>query len=92
MRRPKTTAGPVCLWLLRLLLGVGACFDIVGISEMLLHVDHMRCMVGDPTWIERGKRVACVSLPTHHRSPIAPPPTQTPNSNLNIERRHHCRC
>jgi hypothetical protein len=29
MRPPKTTAGPVCLWLPRLLLGVGACFDFV---------------------------------------------------------------
>jgi hypothetical protein len=35
MRSPKTTAGPVCLWLPRLLLGVGACFDFVGASERL---------------------------------------------------------
>jgi hypothetical protein len=35
MRSPKTTAGPVCLWLTRLLPGVGACFDFVGDSEML---------------------------------------------------------
>jgi hypothetical protein len=35
MRSPKTMAGPVCLWLSRLLPGVGACFDIVGASERL---------------------------------------------------------
>jgi hypothetical protein len=35
MRSPKTTAGPVCLWLSRLLSGVGACFDFVGASEWL---------------------------------------------------------
>jgi hypothetical protein len=35
MRSPKTTAGPVCLWLPRLLPGVGACFDFVGVSERL---------------------------------------------------------
>jgi hypothetical protein len=35
MRPPKTTAGPVCLWLPRLLLGVGACFDFMGASERL---------------------------------------------------------
>jgi hypothetical protein len=29
------TTGPVCLWLPRLLLGVGACFGLVGTSEML---------------------------------------------------------
>jgi hypothetical protein len=33
MRSPKMTAGPVCLWLPRLLPGVGACFDFVGASE-----------------------------------------------------------
>jgi hypothetical protein len=33
MRSPKTTAGPVCLWLPRLLPGVGACFNFVGASE-----------------------------------------------------------
>jgi hypothetical protein len=32
---PKTTTGPVCLWLPRLLSGVGACFDLVGASERL---------------------------------------------------------
>jgi hypothetical protein len=35
MRSPKTTVGPVCLWLPRLPPGVGACFDIVGASERL---------------------------------------------------------
>jgi hypothetical protein len=35
MRPPKMTAGPVCLWLSRLLSGVGACFDFVGASERL---------------------------------------------------------
>jgi hypothetical protein len=33
MRSPKTTAGPVYLWLPRLLLGVGACFDFMGANE-----------------------------------------------------------
>jgi hypothetical protein len=35
MRPPKTTAGPVCIWLPRLSPGVGACFDFVGVSERL---------------------------------------------------------
>jgi hypothetical protein len=35
MRPPKMTAGSVCLWLPRLLPGVGACFDFVGASERL---------------------------------------------------------
>jgi hypothetical protein len=35
MRPPKTTAGSVCLWLSRLLPGVGAYFDFVGASERL---------------------------------------------------------
>jgi hypothetical protein len=35
LRPPKTTAGPVYLWLPRLLPGVGACFDLVGASERL---------------------------------------------------------
>jgi hypothetical protein len=38
MRSPKMTAGPVCLWLPRLLLGVGACFNFVGASERLSHM------------------------------------------------------
>jgi hypothetical protein len=35
MRPTKTTAGSVCLWLSRLLPGVGAYFDFVGASEIL---------------------------------------------------------
>jgi hypothetical protein len=35
MRPPKTTVGSVCLWLSRLLPGVGACFDFLGASERL---------------------------------------------------------
>jgi hypothetical protein len=35
MRPPKTTAGPVCLWLSRLLSGAGACFNFVGANERL---------------------------------------------------------
>jgi hypothetical protein len=35
MRPLKTTAGPVCLWLSKLLSGVGVCFDFVGASEWL---------------------------------------------------------
>jgi hypothetical protein len=38
MRPPKTTAGSVCLWLLRLLPDVGACFNFVGASERLAHI------------------------------------------------------
>jgi hypothetical protein len=35
MKTPKTTAGSVCLWLSRLLSGVGVCFDFVGVNERL---------------------------------------------------------
>jgi hypothetical protein len=35
MRPPKTMVGSVYLWLLRLLSGVGACFNFVGASERL---------------------------------------------------------
>jgi hypothetical protein len=42
MRPPKTTTGPVCLWLPRLLPGVGACFDFVGASEMLSRTETAR--------------------------------------------------
>jgi hypothetical protein len=35
MRSPKTTAGPLYLWLPRLHLDVGACFDFMGASERL---------------------------------------------------------
>jgi hypothetical protein len=38
----KTTAGPVCLWLLILLPGVGACFDFMGASEKLSHTGTAR--------------------------------------------------
>jgi hypothetical protein len=31
---PKAMAGPICLWLSRLLLGVGACFNFMGPHEM----------------------------------------------------------
>jgi hypothetical protein len=48
MRSPKTTAGLVCLWLLRLLPGVGASFDFVGASERLSRMEttHRKCMLG----------------------------------------------
>jgi hypothetical protein len=42
MREPKTTTGQVCLWLLRLFLGVGACFDFVGASERLSRMGTVR--------------------------------------------------
>jgi hypothetical protein len=42
MRSPKTMAGPVYLWLPRLLSGVGACFDFVGASERLSHTGTTR--------------------------------------------------
>jgi hypothetical protein len=42
MRPPKTTAGPVYLWLSRLFLGVGGCFDLVGASERLSHTGTAR--------------------------------------------------
>jgi hypothetical protein len=35
MRSPKTTVGPVYLWLSRLLSGVGICFDFVVAIERL---------------------------------------------------------
>jgi hypothetical protein len=35
MRPPKMMAGSVCLWLPKLLPGVGACFNFVGASERL---------------------------------------------------------
>jgi hypothetical protein len=51
MRPPKTTAGPVCLWLPRLLLGVGACFDFIGASERLSRTGtaHGKAYAG-PAW------------------------------------------
>jgi hypothetical protein len=42
MRPPKTTAGPVRLWLPRLLPGVGACFDFMGASERLSRIGTAR--------------------------------------------------
>jgi hypothetical protein len=42
MRSPKTTAGPICLWLPRLLSGVGACFNLVGASERLSRTETAR--------------------------------------------------
>jgi hypothetical protein len=36
------TAGPVCLWLLRLLSGVGVCFDFLGASERLSRMGTVR--------------------------------------------------
>jgi hypothetical protein len=35
MRPTNMTAGSVCLWLPRLLPGLGACFDFMGASERL---------------------------------------------------------
>jgi hypothetical protein len=61
MKPPKTTARPVCLWLSRLLLGVGGCFDFMGTSEWLSYVDHVRCMVWDHMQIKRGGHMACCS-------------------------------
>jgi hypothetical protein len=48
MRSPKMTAGPVYLWLPRLLPGVGACFNFVGASERLSHIGTARrkCTLG----------------------------------------------
>jgi hypothetical protein len=42
MRSPKTTARPVCLWLLGLPPGVGACFDFVGANERLSRTGTVR--------------------------------------------------
>jgi hypothetical protein len=42
MRPPKTMAGPVYLWLPRVLPGVGDCFDFVGASERLSHTGAAR--------------------------------------------------
>jgi hypothetical protein len=61
MRPPKTTAGPVCLWLSRLLPSVGACFDFVGTSKRLSYVDHVRYMIWDHTQIKCGGHMACWS-------------------------------
>jgi hypothetical protein len=61
MRAPNTTVGSVYLWLARLLLGVGACFDFMGTSERLSYTNHIRCMVRDHTQIKHGGRMACWS-------------------------------
>jgi hypothetical protein len=55
------TAGPVCLWLSRLLLGVGACFDFMGSSEWLSYTDDVRCTVREHTQIKHGGRMVCCS-------------------------------
>jgi hypothetical protein len=61
MRAPKTTAGPVRLWLSRLLSGVGACFDFVGTSERLSYVVHVRCIVRDYMQMKGGGCMTCWS-------------------------------
>jgi hypothetical protein len=59
MMPPKMMVGPVCLWFLRLLSGVGAYFDFVGTSERLSYADHVRCMVRDHTQIKSGGHMMC---------------------------------
>jgi hypothetical protein len=59
MRPSKTTTESVYLWLSRLLLGVGVCFDFMGTSERLSYTDHVRCMVRDHTQIKHGECLAC---------------------------------
>jgi hypothetical protein len=56
------TAGPVCLWLSRLLSSVGACFDFVGASERLSHTGtaHRKRMQG-MRGLEWEAYVACCS-------------------------------
>jgi hypothetical protein len=66
MRPPKMTTGPVCLWLSRLLSGVGVCFDFMGTGERFFYVDHVRCMVQDHMQIKCGGRMSCWSgFPLH---------------------------
>jgi hypothetical protein len=70
MRPPRMMAGPVCLCLLRLLPGVGACFEFVGTSERLYYMDHVRCLVHDHMQIRRGGRMAsrsCFPVQGVHR-------------------------
>jgi hypothetical protein len=57
MRWPKTMVGSGDLWLLRLISGVGLCFDLVGTSERFLYTDHVRYI-----WsrVIRGPSVKCV--------------------------------
>jgi hypothetical protein len=61
MRPPKTTIRPVCLWLLRLLLRVGVCFNFVGTSERLFYTYDVRYMVQDHTQIKREGCMVCWS-------------------------------
>jgi hypothetical protein len=42
MRWSKEIVRLDCLWLPRLLVSVGACFDLVGTSKRLLYVNHVR--------------------------------------------------
>jgi hypothetical protein len=62
MRPPKTTVGPVCLWLSRLLLGVGDYFNFIGASERLSSAGTARkkCMPG-MCGLEWEAYVACCS-------------------------------
>jgi hypothetical protein len=60
MRPPKMKAGPVYLWLPRLLPGVGACFDFVGASERLLRMGTAhRKRMPDVRGLEWEAYVAC---------------------------------
>jgi hypothetical protein len=61
MRPPNMMAGLVCLWLSRLLLGVGIYFDFMGTGERLSYAEHVRCMVRNHTQIKRGGRMTCWS-------------------------------
>jgi hypothetical protein len=62
MRPPKTTVGPVCLWLPRLSLGVGVCFNFVGASERLSHTGTAhRKRMPDVRGLEWEAYVACWS-------------------------------
>jgi hypothetical protein len=70
MTPPKTMAGPVCLvclWLPRLLSGVGGCFDFVGASERLSHMGTTRRKrTLGVCGLEREAYVACLSgFPLH---------------------------
>jgi hypothetical protein len=58
MMPPKMTARPVCLWLSRLLPGVGVYFNFVGTIERLSYMDHVRCMVWDHTQM---KHLGCMA-------------------------------
>jgi hypothetical protein len=47
MRQPKMTDGPVCLWLSRLLSGVGVYFDFVGMRGLEWEA-YVACWSGFP--------------------------------------------